>query len=96
MVHTPAGADFNQFHTYAQLWVPGTNGVAGFVKNYFDGTLLSQLSWVDAGAGTPPPSGSFLFSILDQDHLVLCLGTGIGEPMVFDWVRVWQPGTNAP
>ena len=95
VVQTPAGTDFNQFHTYAQLWAPSTNGQAGFVINYFDGTLLSQVNWVGSGPGTPPPSGNSLFSIIDQDHLALCLGTGVGEPMVFDWVRVWQLGTNA-
>ena len=95
VVHTPAGTDFNQFHTYAQLWVPSTNGQAAFVINYFDGSPLSQVNWVGAGPGTPPPSGSSLFSILDQDHLALCLGTGVGEPMVFDWVRVWQLSIHA-
>jgi hypothetical protein len=94
-VHTPAGTDFNQFHIYAQLWVPSTNGQAGYVINYFDGSPLSQVSWVGAGPGAPPPSGSSLFSIIDQEHLVLCLGTGVGEPMVFDWVRVWQFGAHA-
>jgi hypothetical protein len=91
VVQTGAGTDFTEFHTYAQLWVPSTNGQPGYVINYFDGNALSQVNWVGSGPGTPPPSGNALFSIIDQDHLVLCLGTGTGEPMVFDWVRVWQP-----
>jgi hypothetical protein len=95
VVQTRAGTDFNQFHTYAQLWVPSTNGQVGFVINYFDGSALSQVSWVWAGPGAPPPSGNSLFSIIDQDHLALCLGTGVGELMVFDWVRVWQFGTHS-
>ncbi|MGY3366181.1 hypothetical protein ACVWZL_003306 [Bradyrhizobium sp. GM2.4] len=30
------------------------------------------------------------FSILDSQHLVLILGTGVGEPMTVKSVRVWQ------
>ena len=30
------------------------------------------------------------FGILDQQHVVLILGTGPGEPMTIESVNVWQ------
>jgi hypothetical protein len=90
-IHTPTTTDWSQFHTISQLWVSGaTNCGNGYVQNYFDGQLMSKVTWVDSGAGTPPPTGSFTFSIIDQDHLNIVLGSGLNQPLQVDYVHVWQ------
>ena len=92
-VSPPKGTDFTQIHSYSQLWVPSVNGQKGFINNYFDGQLLNQVTWVTSGDGTPPPSGTFTYSILDKQHLAIMLGTGDQQAMRINRVRVWQiPG----
>ena len=97
LVKVPQGTDFTQFHTYSQLWVPGAGERPGTVNNYFDGKLVNQATWKDPPAGaaypTPPPADPYTFSILDQQHLAIYLGTGNDQPMTVRSVRVWQiPG----
>lgn len=92
-LQVPQGTDFNQFHTYSQLWVPSIGGKKGYLNNYFDGQLLSQVTWIDSGIGAPPLTGNSIFSIFDQDHLAIILGTGDQQPVTFNRIMVWQlPG----
>lgn len=97
LIKVPEGTDFTRFHTYSQLWVPGAVGHRGYVNNYFDGKLMSQTAWADPPADAPypgpPPSDPYTFSVLDDQHLTIYLGTGNDQPMTFKSVRVWQiPG----
>jgi hypothetical protein len=94
----PSGTDWTQYHTIGQLWVAGNaaNGFHGYVQDYFDGVPNTDtVTWVDSGTGTPPPAGTFQFSVMDQQHMVVALGTGTTNNIGFtiDWVHVWQlPG----
>jgi hypothetical protein len=98
VITVPPSTDWTQYHTVGQLWIKGTaaNGNQGSILYYFDGQPTSDtVTWVDSGDGTPPPTGDFIFSIIDKQHLMLVLGTGVNEPFTIDWVRVWQlPGVG--
>jgi len=96
VIKVPSKTDWTQYHTIGQLWVPGSaNKGTGYMQNYFDGLLVSTVTWIDSGAGVPPPTGSFAFSIADQNSLVIILGTGINQPLHVDWVHVWQTPSAA-
>ncbi len=91
---------WTSFHTIGRLHVPGTaqNGWVGIEKTFFDGVdvtnghYLQPYTWIgNQMPGTPPPSGTFLYSIADSQSLVIVLGSGIGAPLQVDYVRVWQP-----
>ena len=90
--------DFTQYHRYGFLWVPATTEADGYAEYYFDGNLTGQrISWtMHNNSELPPPMAPRLFSIIDHDHLVLILGTGVGEPMTIQSVIVWQatPDSN--
>lgn len=94
----PSGTDWTQYHTIGQLWVAGNaaNGFHGYIQDYFDGVPnTDKVTWIDSGTGTPPPSGTFQFSVMDQQHMWVALGTGTTNNIGFtiDWVHVWQiPG----
>jgi hypothetical protein len=90
-VSTP-GADFSQYHTYGQLWVAGNsaNGGHGFVQYYFDGAAdTDKVTWVD-GIGSPPPQNQpWQFSVMDNQHMVVVLGTGHNNMgYTVDWVHI--------
>ena len=72
----PAGTDFSKPHTYGMLWVPGQK-----LTFYFDGKQLPNDT--SLAAGSP-------YSVLDQQHLNLILGTGPTNPMTVYNVSVWQ------
>jgi hypothetical protein len=72
---TPAGYDFNDFHTYGLLWVP-----ADHWGMYNDDNLVYTYSY-----------SSFPWLALSDDKAWPCIiGTGKNWPMYIDWVRVWQ------
>jgi hypothetical protein len=73
-MRVPPGTDWNMFHTYGCLWVPGA------VTWYFDGQQERQVTWQNAGA----------FSIVDRESMALELGTGSDWPVEIQSVRVWQ------
>ena len=90
---------WTQFHRIGQLYTPGTlsNGYAGSLQWYFDGVSIPDfVTWVDNGASyqagliSPPPTGNFAFSIIDQQSLVLSLKAGTTSPLKVKYVRVWQ------
>lgn len=85
----PKGTDFNQWHTYGCLWLPGK------ITWYFDDRPLMTLNYSptappDPAGKSPAPAGTF--SILDSDPkgMLLILGSDTKWPMYVDWVRVWQ------
>lgn len=89
----PRGTDWRQFHVVGQLWVSGktTPDKRGFVQFYFDGKpTADRVEWSDGPMQGPPPSGNTAFSVLDQDHLVVYIGSPAHTPLKVDWVRVWQ------
>jgi len=91
VIGVPSSTDFTQFHRYGFLWIPSVGGNPGSAQYYFDGTATTDLvTWNGPPPATPPPSGSDVFSILDQDHLAVLLGTGPGWPMQVRSVDVWQ------
>jgi hypothetical protein len=93
VVKTPSNTDFTEYHTYSQLWIPSANDNYGCINNYFDGQILSQVTWKKKDIDLPPPQGDSIFSIIDQDHLAIFLGTGNDQPMTINLIQVWQiPG----
>jgi len=92
----PPGTDFAQYHTYGQLWVAGNaaNCGHGFVQYYFDGVACTdKVTWVD-GIGSPPPQNQpWQFSVMDNQHMDVILGTGHNMWYTVNWVHIWQiPG----
>ena len=81
--------DFTQFHKYGMLWVPATARTRGSIKFYFDDAQIgSSITWSQYTNQDP---GSYSeFGIIDKQHLVLVLGTGVGIPMTVRSVNVWQ------
>jgi hypothetical protein len=104
-----ATIDWTQWHTVGQLWVPGSfqNSNMGHVRNFIDG----QPAFAGAGTFTPrsktgladtafpyiePLNSSTAFSVLDSDHLMIVLRTGLGQPFTVGYVKVWQiPGCSS-
>jgi hypothetical protein len=80
------------FHTFGQLWVPGSaaNGDKGSITNYIDGKQTNSVSWVDTGVGTPPPKGAFTWSVIDSQHLYVIFGSTEGQALTIKYVKVWQ------
>lgn len=85
----PAGGSFEEFHVYGQLWVPAAGGARGYIQNYLDGAPVGpRIEW-ERGEPGPPSQGRMRYNVIDRHGLVLMLSTG-GQPMMVDWVKVWQ------
>lgn len=84
------------YHTYGMLWIPATSGTSGSVQYYFDGNAIgSKISWTQFTTQSPPPTGQpWRFGIMDQQHLVTIIGTGIAQPLTVKYVKVWQKDTS--
>jgi hypothetical protein len=89
---TPQGTDFTQYHRFGFLWVPATDAVTGYARFLFDGQMVGpERRWTKYSNQPPPPVDQpWAFGWLDQEHLILILGTGPGEPMTVRSVNVWQ------
>lgn len=92
----PPDIDFTRYHRYGFLWVPATGTHMGYARFYLDGQPVGpDQQWTTFTGQAPPPTGqTWAFGILDQQHLVLILGTGVGEPMTVQSVNVWQNSTS--
>lgn len=92
----PEKTDFKQFHRYAVLWKTATAERNGYVQYYFDDQPVgSRVSWSQCKMNARPGTANYMpFCILDQQHLVLILGTGVGEPLTVKEVRVFQASSN--
>jgi hypothetical protein len=88
----PEGTDFTQYHRYGFLWVPATATSSGYSRFYFDGNPIGpDQQWTLFSDQPPPPTQQpWAFGVIDRQHLMLILGTGIGEPMTVQSVNVWQ------
>ena len=87
----PPGTDFNEDHRYGFLWVPATEESLGYAEWYFDGIKIGERNeWEKYNGQSPPPRSPWLFSWLDTLHMILILGTGVGQPMTVSSVNVWQ------
>lgn len=87
----PIDTDFTQYHRYGFLWVPAAATRDGYAEHYFDGRRVGRrIAWKRYTNQAPPPKPPWLFSIIDHNHLVLILGTGVNEPMTIRSVNVWQ------
>lgn len=89
---TPVTTDLTQYHRYGYLWVPATATAEGYARAYFDGEPIgTDVHWTQFTSQPPTPNGQpWAFGIMDQQHLVLILGTGVKEPMTVESVSVWQ------
>lgn len=88
----PVTTDFTQYHRYGYLWVPATATTEGYARAYFDGEPIgTDVRWTQFTNQPPAPNGqSWAFGVIDRQHLVLILGTGVSEPMTVESVTVWQ------
>jgi hypothetical protein len=99
-----AAIDWTQWHTIGQLWVPGNAGnyYQGYVQNFIDGvpanagtgafSPLSKTGWTHGTIDlTNLQNSPEAFSIIDQDHLMVILGAGVGQTLNVAYVHVWQP-----
>jgi hypothetical protein len=88
----PAGTDFTQYHRYGFLWVPATATTKGYVRFYLDGRAIGpDRQWTQyTDQPAPPNSQPWAFGRLDQQHLMLIIGTGPNEPLTVRSVNVWQ------
>jgi hypothetical protein len=96
----PANNDFNAWHIYGILWVPGSGSTPGRITWYFDNQ--------EVGSATTTSSNNSLF---DQQDFFLILGsqegpnwtagnlTGVTASdinLYVDWVHVWQSVVSMP
>lgn len=72
----PVGTNYATWHRYGVLWVPASsaNGWIGYRQAFFDGVAEAAVCWQGNQAPTFPPSGSYLFSLKDQDQFDLIFG----------------------
>jgi hypothetical protein len=84
--------DFTQYHTYGFLWVPASAAAEGYAQFYFDRNPVGKkIAWTKFNSQDGEPEGQpWKFGVLDQQHLALILGTGVGKPMTVASVNVWQ------
>lgn len=91
--------DFSRAHVYGWLWVPATVTTNGYIKFYFDGQQIGPATaWTQfvGGAGQipPPDNQPWAFGSMDTQHYFIILGTGPSQPMVINYVNVWQLNAN--
>lgn len=89
----PPSVDWSKFHRLGALWIPATDSRRGSLTFYLDRHKTGEtIYWTKFSNQPPPPSPKtpWAFGILDQQHLVLVLGSGTNEPMRVRSVRVWQ------
>jgi hypothetical protein len=101
----PWGTDFKQFHRYGGLWIPATDTTPGSLTYFFDDRKICSATtyakYVSDGSIQPPAkrSSRWLYGILDVQHLVLAIGSGLDNggqvaPLTVRSVKVWQANTS--
>jgi hypothetical protein len=88
LVAAPTGTVFTNYHKYGMLWIPATSTTQGYAKFYFDNVQVGKTVTWDLFTNQTPASFP-PFAIMDKQHLVLILGTGVGIPMNVNSVNVW-------
>ena len=93
----PAGTDWRQWHKIAMRWVPATAAARGEITFYMDDRQVDSTVRWDRFANQSPPvpayvpgGGSWAFSVIDRQHLVLIFGAGSKTPIRIRSVNVWQ------
>ncbi|MGH3429995.1 MAG: hypothetical protein ACRDQZ_20905 [Mycobacteriales bacterium] len=89
----PAGTNFAAYHRYGMLWIPATATKKGSLTYYFDGVQTGQpFTYSQFNHQPPPPTANtpWAFGVLDNQHLVLILGSGASTPLQVRSVSVWQ------
>lgn len=92
----PSDTDFNVFHKYGFLWVPATKNSLGYGQFYFDDQPIgNKITW-EIFDDQPPSrkKEKWTFGILDRQHIVIILGTGLNQPLNVRSVKVWQKNSN--
>lgn len=92
---SPSSFNWSIPHKYGFLWIPATGSSSGSATFYIDDvSYIPTQTWsqYNALSDTPPPTTStpWTFGILDQQHMVIILGSGSDQPMTVNSVRVWQ------
>ncbi len=82
----PHKYDFTPWHVFGCLWQPGR------VRWYLDDKQLIEQRYSLSGVPVPNAEGHPVgtYSILDQEQMMVILGTAKNWPLQVDWVRVWQ------
>jgi hypothetical protein len=91
-----SSTDFTQYHTFGFLWVPASASGEGYAEFYFDRSPVGKkIIWAKFTNQDGVPEGQpWKFGVLDNQHLALILGTGVGKPMTVASVNVWQASDN--
>lgn len=95
---TPSGSpNFNTYHKYGFLWVPATASVSGSLCWYFDGVQQgSCVTYSQFTNQSPTPVGQpWAYGVIDQQHILISLGSGSSSPMTVKSVKVWQASAAA-
>jgi hypothetical protein len=92
ILNVPANTDFSAYHNYGMIWVPATDSGDGYVQWYFDDEPIGQpVTWAQFSQQSPNlTSVDMDFGIIDLQHFVVILGTGVRYPMTVSAVSVWQ------
>jgi hypothetical protein len=84
--------NWNVYQTVGVLWIPATVSTNGSATWYLNGVQVGQQTWTQYTTQPPPPGGgaTWTFGLIDQQHIVLILGTGTSPPITVQSVNVWQ------
>lgn len=91
-----SSANYSTYHVYGALWVPATATTNGQIAWYRDGIQVgSTVTYSQFTTQTPPPVATWNYGIIDNDHMLLLIGSGTdtGSDIQVDRVTVYQgPG----
>jgi len=89
--------DYRQWHTFGTRLIPtAANSGTGLFERFFDNSQVSaaDLSYTLTTGSTPPSSGgnpNGVFSLVEQQHFPILIGTQPGMPLYIDWIAIWAP-----
>ncbi len=75
ILNCPAGYDWNAYHVYGLLWLPGNRHEVHRDNVLVETRSFTRYPWL---------------ATCDDERLGIMLGSDGGYPMNVDWVRVWQ------
>lgn len=92
LVTAPVGTDWTLYHRIGMRWVPATSSTQGQVTFWLDDVQVGQtVTWNQyPGGASPPPTGNWAYSWLDNQHLLLLFGGSAQAPLTVRRVTVWQ------
>lgn len=97
VIETPKNTSFTNYHKFGFLWVTASDSHPGYAQYYFDDHKTTDtVIWTKFRGEAPRPDKKpWAFGVIDQQHLVLILESGAGQPMTVRSVRVWQASEAA-